>query len=77
MVDAKSWVPQLTEDGSFTFFSEEFGEAFHSRYGAKREAFQKFAQATDLVETAQQDNLFLLDVCYGLGYNTAAALEMI
>jgi tRNA U34 5-methylaminomethyl-2-thiouridine-forming methyltransferase MnmC len=77
MVDAKSWIPQLTDDGSFTFFSEEFGEAFHSRYGAKGEAFQKFAQATDLAARAQGECLYLLDLCYGLGYNTAVALEMI
>lgn len=77
MSDTDAWLPQPTEDGSFTFFSEEFGEAFHSRYGAKAEAFQKFAQATDLAEKAEQTALVLLDVCYGLGYNTAAALEVI
>ncbi|EKQ67217.1 hypothetical protein OsccyDRAFT_4370 [Leptolyngbyaceae cyanobacterium JSC-12] len=71
------WTPHATEDGSFTFFSEEFGEAFHSRYGARDEAFQKFAIATDLATKAQQERLRLLDVCYGLGYNTAAALEVI
>ncbi|UBF26747.1 hypothetical protein K9N68_01730 [Kovacikia minuta CCNUW1] len=70
-----SWTPQLTDDGSFTFFSEEFGETFHSRYGARQEAFQKFAQATDLKQRSQQKSVKLLDVCYGLGYNTAAALE--
>jgi tRNA U34 5-methylaminomethyl-2-thiouridine-forming methyltransferase MnmC len=72
-----SWVPQPTADGSFTFFSEEFGEAFHSRHGAKSEAFEKFAQATDLVAQAAQGSICLLDVCYGLGYNTAAALDVI
>lgn len=72
-----SWEPQMTGDGSFTFFSEEFGEAFHSRQGAKSEAFEKFAQATDLVATAASGSIRLLDVCYGLGYNTAAALEVI
>lgn len=72
-----AWIPQLTEDGSFTFFSEEFGEAFHSRQGAKQEAFLKFAQATKLAEQAKQPQIRLLDVCYGLGYNTAAALETI
>lgn len=77
MSNANAWMPQPTEDGSFTFFSEEFGESFHSRYGAKAEAFQKFAQATDLAEKAEQADLVLLDVCYGLGYNTAAALEVI
>lgn len=71
------WTPQPTEDGSFTFFSDEFGEAFHSRHGAKSEAFDKFAHATQLVTTAARGTLCLLDVCYGLGYNTAAALEVI
>jgi len=74
---ASQWVPQPTRDGSFTFFSETFGEAFHSQQGAKTEAFQKFAVATDLALLAQRDSLKLLDVCYGLGYNTAAALETI
>jgi len=74
-------VPQRTEDGSFTFFSEAFGEAFHSRLGARAEAFEKFAQVTRLATLAQQFTpldsppIRLLDVCYGLGYNTAAALE--
>ncbi|HEY9618544.1 MAG TPA: MnmC family methyltransferase [Microcoleaceae cyanobacterium] len=72
-----TWTPYPTEDGSFTFFSPEFGETFHSDQGARSEAFLKFAQATDLVQRSQQDTLRLLDVCYGLGYNTAAALETI
>lgn len=72
-----AWVPRLTNDGSFTFFSEEFGETFHSDQGAREEAFLKFACGTDLAKQAQQDSLRLLDVCYGLGYNTAAALETI
>jgi hypothetical protein len=29
-----SFIPQETKDGSYTFFSAEFNEAFHSRYGA-------------------------------------------
>ena len=71
------WTPQPTQDGSFTFFSSEFNEAFHSRQGAKAEAFAKFAEATDLAERARQPRICLLDVCYGLGYNSAAALETI
>jgi len=77
MNQSRFWMPQPTDDGSFTFFSEEFGEAFHSRQGAKAEALLKFAQATDLAVKAQRDRVYLLDICYGLGYNTAAALETI
>jgi tRNA U34 5-methylaminomethyl-2-thiouridine-forming methyltransferase MnmC len=69
--------PQLTADGSFTFFSTEFDEAFHSRQGARLEAEQKFIQPTQLALKAQQPTVHILDVCYGLGYNTAAALETI
>lgn len=75
--DPIAWIPQPTQDGSFTFFSQEFGETFHSRQGARAEAFLKFAAATDLVARSHQPCLRLLDVCYGLGYNTAAALETI
>ncbi len=71
------WIPQATADGSFTFFSKTYGEAFHSTQGAKTEAIQKFAVATDLASRATLGHLRLLDICYGLGYNTAAALETI
>jgi tRNA U34 5-methylaminomethyl-2-thiouridine-forming methyltransferase MnmC len=77
MMQSHPWIPQLTQDGSFTFFSDEFGETFHSQQGAKAEAFTKFAHATHLAQKAKRDRLRLLDVCYGLGYNTAAALETI
>lgn len=66
-----------TADGSFTFFSEDFGEWFHSRAGAYAEAEQTYVVATQLRAKAQRPSLTLLDVCYGLGYNSAAALEAI
>ena len=73
-----SFVPIATEDGSYTFFSENFQEAFHSRYGARQEAIYKFVRPARLAERARdRDRLCLLDICYGLGYNTAAALEAI
>lgn len=72
-----NFTPQLTADGSVTFFSQEFGEAFHSHFGAKQESFLKFVQPTQLAIAAQKPVLRLLDVCYGLGYNTAAALQTI
>ncbi|MGF1457828.1 MAG: tRNA (5-methylaminomethyl-2-thiouridine)(34)-methyltransferase MnmD [Leptolyngbyaceae cyanobacterium] len=69
---------ELTADGSETFYSEAFGEWFHSRSGAYEEARSTYVLATGLVERAQaQGQITILDVCYGLGYNTAAALEAI
>lgn len=79
MIDKNQFfTPQLTSDGSFTFFSTEFGETFHSCSGAKQEAEKKFVIPCQLIEKAKAQKSFkLLDICYGLGYNSAAALAAI
>jgi tRNA U34 5-methylaminomethyl-2-thiouridine-forming methyltransferase MnmC len=69
--------PYVTDDGSYTFFSEEFGQTFHSKYGAKEESIFKYAVPTQLAAKASCGHLRLLDICYGLGYNSAAALSTI
>ena len=70
--------PRLTKDGSYTFFSAEFQETFHSSFGAKQEAEVKYIEPCAIAQlAAQKSTIRLLDVCYGLGYNTAAALEAI
>ncbi|MGB7488305.1 MAG: MnmC family methyltransferase [Phormidesmis sp.] len=71
------FTPVETGDGSGTFYSETFGEWFHSREGACNEAQQTYVVSSNLAERALADELKILDVCYGLGYNTAAALETI
>jgi len=69
---------ETTADGSQTFFSDDFGQLFHSHFGARREAEAKFVEVTRLAErAATRSRLAILDVCYGLGYNTAAALATI
>ncbi len=77
MPQSDRFKPQPTADGSFTFFSPEFGETFHSHFGAREEAERKFVEPTQLFRKAQQPKLNILDICYGLGYNTAAALTTI
>ncbi len=69
--------PYVTDDGSYTFFSKEFGQTFHSKYGAREESIFKYAIPTLLAEKACRGQLRILDVCYGLGYNTAAAISTI
>ncbi|MCC5636729.1 hypothetical protein LC593_12825 [Nostoc sp. CHAB 5844] len=77
MPEFDNFVPQATADGSFTFFSQEFSESFHSHFGAKQESYFKFVEPTQLGEAALKPFVRLLDICYGLGYNTAAALQKI
>ena len=71
------FTPIETKDGSSTFYSEAFGEWFHNKNGACNEAQTTYVDASDLAQRAKSDRLNILDVCYGLGYNTAAALETI
>ncbi|MFM2311745.1 MAG: hypothetical protein RLZZ04_1021 [Cyanobacteriota bacterium] len=74
----RQFTPQLTEDGSYTFFSQEFQETFHSSFGAKQEAEVRYIEPCQLQQLAtRQSSIRILDVCYGLGYNSAAALEAI
>ena len=74
----RHFIPQLTQDGSYTFYSAEFQEAFHSSFGAKQEAEVRYIEPCSIEQIAtQQSRIRLLDICYGLGYNSAAALEAI
>ncbi|MBN2566512.1 hypothetical protein JXB02_00315 [Candidatus Woesearchaeota archaeon] len=65
----------LTKDGSFTLYSEEHSEYYHSLTGAEEEAREKYAQP-GVAAIRGKDRVRVLDVCFGLGYNTAAFLDM-
>jgi len=78
LVSPEAYPQKVTEDGSYTFFSTEFGECYHSTSGAREEAEKKFILSSRLAAKADQsNNLKILDICYGLGYNAAAALAAI
>lgn len=61
-----------TDDGSFTFHDSEFDETYHSVTGAKEEADKKYALACEVEKREEVD---ILDICFGLGYNSAAAID--
>ena len=65
-----------TNDGSFSLYSTLFKESFHSRKGALLEAKTKFISPSQL-NRAKSEDLHVLDVCMGLGYNSAALMEEI
>ena len=64
-----------TADGSLTLHSCHFDEAFHSSAGALAEAEAKFVAPAELHRFAPGRPLRVLDVCVGLGYNSAALME--
>ncbi len=61
----------ITKDNSITFFNEKYDEHYHCLAGAKLEAIKKFIEPTKV-----KDGMIILDVCFGLGYNSAAALDV-
>ncbi len=66
----------LTLDGSVTFHNEQFDESYHSRTGAKEQAVKKYAEPCHVAELAKRGYIKILDICFGLGYNTAAAIDV-
>lgn len=62
-----------TADNSTGLYSEEYKDIFHSVTGALDEACQKFVIPALNLNSKKQLNI--LDVCYGIGYNTKAMLN--
>ena len=63
----------LTQDGTTTLYSAEFDECYHStKDGALQESLKKhIIPASKLTDKEQ---LTILDICFGLGYNTLTTL---
>ncbi|MGK7886506.1 MAG: hypothetical protein AB4057_18020 [Crocosphaera sp.] len=60
----KNLTPKLTDDGSYTFFSEQFEELFYSHSGAKQEAKYKFIEPCKIKEEVTIKNTInILDIC--------------
>ncbi len=67
-----------TEDGSTTYFNEKYKQCYHSKVGAYTEALEKHVIPSGILElTKNQEEIFILDVCFGLGYNSGVAIEKI
>lgn len=61
-------------------YNEQFAEHYHTTAGAVKEAIIKFAEPCrlkELAEDASCKEIVILDICFGLGYNTAAAIDLI
>jgi len=63
--------PVITKDGSITFRNEKYDETYHSISGALEEAFEKYAYPCKL-----KNGMKVLDICFGLGYNSLAAISL-
>jgi len=69
--------PYFTNDGSVGLFSPTDDDIYHSTYGALTESWQKFIIPSHLKEYLETHHeVKILDICYGIGYNTKTALQV-
>lgn len=72
----------ITDDGSITFFNDEFKDIYHSKTGAIEESMKKYAipSVEYLLEKnniKEIEEIKILDICFGLGYNSCAIIDLI
>ncbi|MDD3436875.1 MAG: MnmC family methyltransferase [Candidatus Gastranaerophilales bacterium] len=69
--------PYFTNDGSVGLFSKTEDDIYHSTYGALTESWQKFILPSRLEQYLyEHKQVKILDICYGIGYNTKTALNV-
>lgn len=67
-----------TQDGSIGLYSYVNEDVYHSKYGALTEAWEKFILPSGLDKLINtKENINILDVCYGVGYNTKALMSYV
>ncbi len=64
-----------TDDGSLTVYNQSYKEHYHTKRGALLEATEKYLKPAKLPEKIQKNNLNLLDICFGMGYNSLCSLK--
>jgi len=75
--DSKKHQATKSEDGSFTAYSTEFEEHYHStKDGALHESLSKHVLPA-LQHTQDKNSITILDICFGLGFNTLATLHVL
>jgi tRNA U34 5-methylaminomethyl-2-thiouridine-forming methyltransferase MnmC len=67
-------IKKVSQDGTITLYSEEFGECYHSlKDGALKESLKKHIEVAFELQKEKKE-LNILDICFGLGYNTLGTL---
>ena len=67
----------ITNDGSLSLRNSYYKESFHSLSGAKKESKEKFLYPSQVNRFFTSKELRVLDVCLGLGYNSACLIESV
>ena len=67
-----------TQDGSIGLYSFTDKDVYHSKFGAVSEAWEKFVIPSGIQKLInKKSNIKVLDVCYGIGYNTKSLMSYV
>ncbi len=73
-----NFYPITTNDGTISLFNLEVNDVYHSKIGAYTESLHKYVIPSGVTEFAKcSDVVKILDICYGLGYNSKTAVNEI
>ena len=65
----------ITTDKTESFLNEIIGESYHPQTGVVEEVLNKYIIPTKIAEKSRSGELKILDFCFGLGYNSAMAVD--
>jgi len=65
----------ITNDDSITYYNKQYQETYHSKSGAVEESIKKFVEPAMIKEKSKKGSIKILDICFGLGYNSAAVID--
>ena len=77
MADMSEFQPYFTNDGSVGLYNGNFDDIYHSATGALTESYEKFIYPLDFNSLLKKDDIKILDICYGIGYNSKSFLNFI
>ena len=66
----------LLEDGSVSAWNETYRGYYHPQAGAYRQAQKLFIEKSDLEKRLEKGDVKLLEIGFGMGYNTFKAVEL-
>jgi len=66
----------LLSDGSVTFWNKQYHDYYHPKAGAYRQAWELFIAQSHLNERLEKGDVSLLEIGFGMGYNTFCALAL-
>jgi len=68
------FLPYMTNDYSVGLYDESVNDIYHSAFGALTEAYEKFGKSV-FYKLLEGIDLNILDICYGVGYNTKVIIQ--